>query len=206
MSGNKNSVKDPNVVGIIKPRRMAWMVLSLTAICASVALILALVNMLTRDKIAENLKMAEALAIGRVWQETAGEGELAYDSLDGAPESVSAVYEVTVSGQLVGWCVSVSPSGFGGNIDMIVGIDPDGCVVGVEITALSETPGLGSRVSEDFFLDRYTGKSGEIVLGVDVDAISGATISSRSVTDGVNRALAAALEMKLIGEEESSDG
>jgi electron transport complex protein RnfG len=206
MNSGKNGVKDPNVVGIIKPRRMAWMVLCLTVICASVALILSLVNVLTRDKIAENLKMAEETAIGKVWQEVAGDGELAYSSLDGAPESVSAVYKVTVSGELVGFCVSVSPSGFGGNIDMIVGVDPEGRVVGVEITALSETPGLGSKVGEASFLERYRGKSGTIVLGVDVDAISGATISSRSVTDGVNRALFALGEMELIERGETSDG
>lgn len=198
--------RDPNVVGIIKPRRMAWMIVSLTAICAAVALVLSVVNILTRDRIAENLREAEAIAISRVWSGSAGEGELEYLPVDGAPETVSAVYEVTVAGECVGWCVSVSPSGFGGNIDMVVGVDLAGRVVGVEITALSETPGLGSRVSESEFLSGYIGKGENIVLGVDIDAISGATISSRSVTDGVNRATRAIFDMKLLGEEETADG
>ena len=74
---------------------------------------------------------------------------------------------------------------------MVVGISADHKIVGVSITALSETPGLGSRVADRSYLDGYAGLYGMIKLGDGIDAISGATISSRSVLTGVNRALEA---------------
>ena len=101
-------------------------------------------------------------------------------------------------GNVFGYAVSVSPSGFGGNIDMIVGIGTDGKITGVNITALSETPGLGSRVNDANYLSQYNGTGGKLALGSDIDAISGATISSRSVLAGVNRALAAVDTMGLV--------
>ena len=55
--------------------------------------------------------------------------------------------------------------------------------------SLSETPGLGSRVQEAAYLDQYKGQSGTLTLGEDVDAIAGATVSSRAVLNGVNRAV-----------------
>ena len=87
--------------------------------------------------------------------------------------------------------------GFGGDMTLMVGYDGARTILGVSIVSHSETPGLGARVkTEAGYLDQYVGKSGEVVLnknGVadgenDVDAISGATISSRAVLTGVNRA------------------
>jgi electron transport complex protein RnfG len=64
-------------------------------------------------------------------------------------------------------------------------------LIGVEIISLSETPGLGSRVDDAEYLAQYSGMSVNKVpaLGEDVDAISGATISSRAVLSGVQKAL-----------------
>ena len=158
-------------------RRTLRIALSLTVICICVALAVSVSYTLTRDKIEEKRIATERAAI-------------------------SAVFEVSsASGDILGWAVSVSPSGFGGNIDMIVGIGHDGKIVGVNITALSETPGLGSRVNDANYLSQYIGISGKPALGTDVDAISGATISSRSVLSGVNRALAAVVGMELVPAE-----
>lgn len=188
---------DPNLVGVIRPRNMVRMVFSLTIICVCVALLLSVVHALTEEKINENLAAAEKAGVIRVF----GYGDLEYRPLDGAPDTVNSVYEVTRGGSVLGWCVSVSPNGFGGNIDMVVGVSTEGKLVGVTITALSETPGLGSRVAEEKYLAGYTGLGTDaaLVLGEDVDAISGATISSRSVLTGVNRAIAAVAEMGLTG-------
>lgn len=179
-------------------RRTLRIALSLTVICICVALAVSVSYTLTRDKIEEKRIATERAAISAVFEADGIE----YRSLDGAPDTVSAVFEVSsASGDILGWAVSASPSGFGGNIDMIVGIGHDGKIVGVNITALSETPGLGSRVNDANYLSQYIGISGKPALGTDVDAISGATISSRSVLSGVNRALAAVVGMELVPAE-----
>lgn len=191
------SPSDPNLVGVVQPRDMVRMVVMLTAICVCVVLLLAVVNALTAEKIAENLAEAEKNGIIRVF----GFDDIEYSPLENAPDTVSSVYEVTRQGNRLGWCVSVSPNGFGGNIDMVVGVSADGKIAGVTITSLSETPGLGSRVADENYLANYAwlDAGSPLTLNADVDAISGATISSRSVLTGVNRATAALAEMGLIG-------
>ena len=182
--------------GALKILRIAF---SLTMICVCVALAVSLSYALTRDKIEEKRIATERAAIAAVF----GAEDITYRTLEDVPSDVSAIFEVSDrDGNVCGYAVSVSPSGFGGNIDMIVGIAADGRMVGVNITSLSETPGLGSRVADSVYLSQYTGLGGDkLTLGVDVDAISGATISSRSVLSGVNRALAAAATMGLCGSE-----
>ena len=188
-SGNVKSGK-----GFIAP------VLSLAVICMAVGLLLSTVHGLTGEKIEENLKAAERSAIAEVYG-LSGEraSEVEYTALDGCPDGVNAVYAVKTGGTDAGYCVSVSPNGFGGNIDMVVGVGADGKIVGVAIVALSETPGLGSRVDDPAYLSGYNGKGRGLVLKKDVDAISGATISSRSVLTGVNRATEALASMGLAG-------
>ncbi len=178
--------------GAFKILRIAF---SLTMICVCVALAVSLSYALTRDKIEEKRIATERAAIAAVF----GRDDIGYRALEGTPDDVTAVFEVTdADGNVFGYAVSVSPSGFGGNIDMIVGIGTDGKITGVNITALSETPGLGSRVNDANYLSQYNGTGGKLALGSDIDAISGATISSRSVLAGVNRALAAVDTMGLV--------
>lgn len=160
--------------------------LVLLVICLCAATVLAVVNGLTAQKIAENAAAAENEAIGGIF----GEG-ITVSDVGASVEGVKKIYVVTRGSEALGWCVSVSPNGFGGNIDMVVGISADREIIGIIITALSETPGLGSRVADPLYLAGYEGLSGNLRLGEEIDAISGATISSRSVLAGVNRALGA---------------
>ncbi len=106
------------------------------------------------------------------------------------------------NGEKLGYCFKVMPSGFGGAITLMVGVDTKGSVCGVKITEMAETPGLGAKASEEKWLGKFIGKvSGiNIVKGGkigknDVDAISGATITSKAVAKGVNDALSAAEEL-----------
>ncbi|MFR6344573.1 MAG: FMN-binding protein [Christensenellales bacterium] len=91
-------------------------------------------------------------------------------------------------GNTLGYCVSVAPNGYKGAINMNVGVKADGTLSGVRIGSNSETAGLGARVSEESFYGQYEGKTTPIVLGDQVQAITGATISSTAVTTGVNAA------------------
>lgn len=97
--------------------------------------------------------------------------------------------------------------GYDGEMKLLVGIDPSGAVAGVAAVDVShETPGLGSRVGEKEFLDKFIGLSGSVTVDktgdVDVDAIVNSTVSSQAVGNGVNRALEAYESVKgeLFGE------
>ena len=91
----------------------------------------------------------------------------------------------------LGYAFRVYPKGYGGTIDMVVGIDLKGRVAGIKIISMNETPGLGMKASESKFLRQFTGKTFKSPLKAkkDVDSITGATITSQAVSDGVKLAL-----------------
>ena len=111
-------------------------------------------------------------------------------------EYVTEIYIAYKGENRVGYCVNISPVGYGGKIDMIVGINDNFTVSGVNIVSMSETAGLGANSVKPEFLDRYKGKTqGMTVVKSPTDdtntinALSGATITSKAVTDGVNLAV-----------------
>lgn len=109
---------------------------------------------------------------------------------------ISGVYKATVDGQPAGYCVEVQPKGFGGALTMIVGINADNTIAGAQVTSHAETPGLGAKSQADpEWIKQYAGQeaSGQLAVTKDggaINAITGATITSRAVTDGVNTAAA----------------
>ena len=97
-----------------------------------------------------------------------------------------------------GYAIQLTVAGFGGDIDMMVGVSKTGEVLGISIISHTETAGLGAVAAAktskgQAFRDQFAGMSGQLAVtkdGGQVDAISSATITSRAVTDGVNAALA----------------
>jgi electron transport complex protein RnfG len=85
----------------------------------------------------------------------------------------------------------VSVNGYGGEISMRVGISSTRSVTGVKILKMQETPGLGTKAQEANFLAQFIGKtlSDRLQAKEDIDAITGATISTQAVADGVRKAL-----------------
>lgn len=155
----------------------------LTLICSVIALLLAVVNMLTKDTIAANTEKEKIEAISRIFGDV--------DDVEAYSAEDHEVYLVMYKKGVLGYTVTVKPQGYGGEIEMLVGIEPGGSVVGIEIISMSETPGVGSRVKSDpDFLPQFKGMTGTLTVGDNVDAISGASISSKAVTSGVNEALA----------------
>ena len=113
-------------------------------------------------------------------------------------KNVQSTYIVrnTGDGVLLGYCYIVTANGFGGEMELMVGLHPNNTIAGVEVIDHSETSGIGTNVLNATYLTRYKGKSGTLVLGTDIDAHSGATISSKAVLSGVNAALSAHTEMQ----------
>lgn len=104
--------------------------------------------------------------------------------------TILSAYKMTKDGADAGYCVEVGPTGFGGAVDTMVGIDSDGKVTGISvISASSETPGLGARSTEPEFQAQFAGQIGtEVAVAKDggsIDALTGATITSRAVSEGV---------------------
>lgn len=157
---------------------------ALTLICSFVALMLAAVNMITKDTIAENTVKEKTAAVTQIFKDA--DDAYAFAGYSGEEE----IYLVEKEDKLYGYCVSVTTQGYGGEIAMMVGIRCDGKVEGVKIVSMSETAGLGSKTKNESFLSQYIDKYGPFTVGKNVDAVSGATVSSKAVTEGVNSALA----------------
>lgn len=90
-----------------------------------------------------------------------------------------------------GFVVETCTTGYAGQIRMLIGVDKSGFVTGLQVRELSETFGLGANALTDHrFLAQFLHTSGEAEIGTTVDAISGATVTSRAIARSVNSAVA----------------
>ncbi len=170
--------------------RLGLVLFSITFV---VALLLGVTNAMTKDRIALAKEQTTADAMKLV--QTNADAFTPVDAEIDNPV-VASVSEAKKGSDVVGWCVKVAPKGFGGEIEMMVGISHDGAVTGVSIISISETPGLGSKANDQLFLNQYATKKGQltVVKGAatgenDILALTGATITSKAVTSGVQAAL-----------------
>ena len=116
--------------------------------------------------------------------------------VDDGAEIIEAV-EAKQGGETIGYVITATdPNGYGGDIQVSVGIQNDGTVNGIAILSINETAGLGMKASEPEFYEQYSGKqTGHFYVSKDggegeqIDAISGATITTRAVTGAVNASL-----------------
>ncbi|MBR6312287.1 MAG: RnfABCDGE type electron transport complex subunit G [Oscillospiraceae bacterium] len=172
-----------------KPASIGVLILTLFLVTAVMSGLLGLVNYVTKDRIAA----FKAESMDAAMREVLPADSYTEVEYGGGDALVSGVWEAGG-----GYVVEVTPSGFGGEVDMMVGVDADGRVTGVSIVSMSETSGLGSNASKPEFRAQYAGKAEAALTkdGGDIDALTGATVTSRAVTRGVNAALAAAEYMR----------
>ncbi|MGL5438931.1 MAG: RnfABCDGE type electron transport complex subunit G [Filifactoraceae bacterium] len=121
-----------------------------------------------------------------------------FEQMDGSFEgNILEVYKGFKGSDIVGYTVKSTSGGYGGPIEIITGLSIDGKITGVTIGSMTETPGLGAKASEDAFKGQYASKeASELVVSKsatgspnEIVAISGATITSRAVTKGVNESI-----------------
>lgn len=128
-----------------------------------------------------------------------------FEAVESATSGVQAAVKADT-----GWVIQASAKGFGGQVPVIVGLDADGAIVGVSFPKNSETDGFGAKLYQEgneeaaALAASLVGKSGEVAIG-DVDAISGATISSKAVVEAVNTALSCYNEVAL-GQAPATEG
>lgn len=159
--------------------------LKLFIISTVTALLLAGVNALTADKIAANERAETEAAIAEIFE---GNIESKPYTIDIA--GIDQLYVVSVNGVNIGYAAKAVPLGFGGEMTVMVGVYADGTLAGVKLVSHSETPGLGSRAGDPEYLSQYIGKNSAALEG-GIDVITGSTISSEAILEGVNSALAA---------------
>lgn len=187
------------------PKYIIKLTVTLFVTCVIVAGLLGYVNSITAGPIAETnwkntveaMKAVVAAPDNTEFSEAMENSEAMTAAASGAGATLASVYEATVGGESAGYAIKVVASGSQGNIEMMVGVDGEGAVSGVSIVKNSETSGIGSKVMTNVngVLDQFIGKSaadGTLIVGTNVDAISGATVSTKGVTTGVNAALAVA--------------
>ncbi len=176
----------------------------LCAITLVVALCLGAVNAITVEPIAEQNKIKTENALAQVMDADSEQIEVAEGTTvtteSGTAVEIVSAYKMTKDGADAGYCVEVAPTGFGGAVDTMVGIGADGTVTGISvISAASETPGLGALCMEEEFQSQFVGQPTDGTVAVAKDggsivSLTGATITSRAVSEGVNAAAIFAAE------------
>ena len=166
---------------------MATLVLVLFSICLVCSLLLGCVNFITAPKIAAAQAAKAAAAMAAVLPADSYE-KVEYTGSDANVVSVNKAGDA-------GYVVEVTcPGSFSGTLTAMVGVGSDGNITGVEITKTSETSGLGANAGKDYFKSQFVGGPGPFSVTKDggtINALTGATISSRAVSNGVNSAVEA---------------
>ena len=183
--------------------------LILVIITLVAGLALAAVYEVTKAPIAEAEYKAKMNAYRTVMPEAADFTEV--ELTDGAyPDGVTVdevMMAVTADGEALGHVVkSTSSNGYGGKITVAVGILPDGSILAISVISQSETAGLGAKCTDSGFTGQFAGLFGTVEYtktGEEgkVDALSGATITTKAVTEAVNAALTYVNQYMLTGEE-----
>ncbi|MDF2839725.1 MAG: electron transport complex, RnfABCDGE type, subunit [Clostridia bacterium] len=178
-------------------------------VCAIAAVLLGFTNEVTFEKIAAQIEKANNEARQIVLPASdeftkLDETKLAEIKANPDYSIVRDVYEAKTGGSLSGYTVMVAPKGYGGAIEMIVGVDANGTVQGIKIGTNNETPGLGKNAEKPAFSDQYKNKTWDSQISViksgtpkenEISAIAGSTITSKAVTEGVNKAMAVAKDL-----------
>ena len=159
----------------------------LGVICIVITGALAATNMATAPVIAEAKAEAERLARMELLPEA--DDFTRVDEVE--VENVSDVYAANNG---VGYVITSTSKGYGGTITVMSSFTPEGTIKQIKVTGAQETPGFGSKVAATpSYWERYMGKdaSQALVLNQDIDAESGATISSKALLRAVNSAIEA---------------
>ena len=178
-----------------EPFRIPKPVIVLTLIAALAGVALSGVYSVTKEPIAKNELQKQTAAYRAVcpdaaeFEELAAANDLMANQDQNKTPRVTNFYVAKSGGAVVGYAMSVVTKGFGGDLEMAIGLDTEGKIQKIEFTKIQETAGLGMRATEDAFRDQFTGKSGTLVLNQDIDALNSATITSTAVVGGVNAGL-----------------
>jgi len=168
----------------LKFRVPPW--LKLAIICLTMGVMLGVVNELTEGPIKQ-----QAIEAANAARQTCFAQADAFEEVEiSADSGVDSCYAAVVDGQLVGYVAQVTVTGFGGPMEIHVGMDLEQKITNITVggSDFSETPGLGAKAKDADFTNQFQGLTIPTQVGNGVDAITGATITSGAVSSGVNKA------------------
>jgi len=171
----------------MKKKMPAAIILGLITLIAALAL--AVTNFFTEEPIRKRAQEA----IRAACEDVIPAQEYEPVPIQGA-EGILAIYAAKTEGAPVGYAVVAQKAGYAGPVEVTVGLDMQGTILGIRVGGVQfqETAGLGTRVREPAFTDQFSGKKPPVTLRGNVDVIAGVTVSSKAVTDAVNLAAQAA--------------
>lgn len=181
--------------------------ISLMLITVIAGLLLGVVYEITKKPIAEEQQRAKEEAYKEVFADAQSFEEIKINSeatqkklnkkgFDAAIDEAMQVFDK--SGNLIGHVLTVTDhEGYGGNIQFAMGVKSDGTVNGISFLSIGETAGLGMKATEDDFKKQFADKKVDCFVYTkdgaaadnEIDALSGATITTNAVTNGVNAGL-----------------
>ena len=175
--------------------------IKLFTICSIVAVIVAFVNGITKDRIIYNERISTAEALSEIYSEdfgsksfkVSGEEYIIKDDNgiiakcveaqvdEFTDDDITSLFVLTDrDGNDIGYCVAVQPMGFKDVIKMLVAVNPDLSVKGVKIISMSETSGIGTKAADESFLSQF-----KVKPAAEVNVISGATKTTKPVIGAV---------------------
>jgi len=174
------------MAGLFKP------VSALVIVTVVAAILLGFVHDVTLKAITAQQALSEAEAIASIFEN----GNITSREINVIEESpVRRVQEVISDSGLIGYVFYISTIGYGGVMNLMIGIDSSGVIRGIKVLQHSETPGLGTLATIPAFTYQFIGKSGELVItrsspgDNEIQAVTGATITSSAIVTAVNEAL-----------------
>lgn len=181
---------------------MRRMIIVLTSVMVLSGLILAVADTVFQPQIQANNRKALEKSLAAIFPQANS------PKFTKLPTGGTQLYKGTdASGKLLGYAVGIVTNGYGGPINLIVGLAPDlKSIVGMEVVSDSETPGMGSRIADKWFRTQFDGlnplKTITYVKNAkpnseknQIEAISGATISTKAVLSGLNSSLGKAVSL-----------
>lgn len=185
------------------------LVIAVLVACLVAATALSLTYAATAPRIAEQDRLAEERSLQSALPDADDFEMIEDEALLGAataaadPTDLKAVYRATKGGVHSGWAIKLASRGYGGPMQLVMGLDTSGLVTGVSILAMNETPGLGTKVlTETWFMEQFRTLPEGFTDG-DVralDSISGSTRSANGVRNGV--AAAGRIFAEVLSEQE----
>lgn len=114
-----------------------------------------------------------------------GSAEFSEEAVSDPDSGIRAAYRGET-----GWVLNPVVPGYAGEISMLVGVSTAGQVTGLVVRDLQETPGLGRKaLTEEVFLAQFLNTDGTAAVGENIDALTGATVTSKAIARGVNSAV-----------------
>lgn len=179
---------------------MRQMIVVLTAVMILSGLVLATVSGALEPRITENQERALAESLRSIFE---GAREPQFTPVG---DQEIPIWRATEAGNQLGFAARIEATGYGGPIQLLIGVDTDlEQVIGIAVVESVETPGLGARIQEESFQSQFEGLSAEEAITAvknepaetdenEIQAISGATISTNAVVNAINTALPDILE------------